>query len=109
MSEWKASWSGRYPNLCSGEWVLFKDGNVVDTDIPFQGESANTFGSYDYWYFNSEYMEDWKSYVNGMQKDEWCEEYKDWLSTIALQEEWEDIYFAFQENDWREMSCGGCI
>lgn len=39
MSKWATEWSGRYPNLCSGKWSLYRDGVLLDVDIPFNGES----------------------------------------------------------------------
>ena len=106
---WSTTWSGSFPNLCSGEWVLYRDGTLVDTDIPFQGSDAETFGEYATWSFGRDWDEQWDHYEEGFECDEWCERYADWLATIAPEDEWGDIYAAFQENDWRHKSCGGCI
>lgn len=109
MSNWKAEWSGSYPNLCRGKWTLYMDGDVVDTEIPFQGNEANTHGIYDEWYFGEDYDEQWDSYSDGLECEAWCKEYKDWLSTIAAESEWSDIYDAFNAEDWRLGSCAGCV
>lgn len=109
MSEWNAIWSGSYPNLCSGHWTLYKDGEKVDTEIPFQGYDANTYGEYSSWYFDDDWMDRWDYYYDGLECDKWCETYKDWLSTIASDDEWPDIYYAFNVEDWRSGCCGGCI
>lgn len=105
MHTWKAEWDGCYPNHCSGCWTLLKDGKPVDTEIPFQSDTAYTFGKH-----VTRYSEDSsREYEDGMQVDEWVVEFKDWLSTIAEKCDWPFIYYAFQENDWRHGECGGCL
>ena len=106
---WTAEWSGSFPNLCFGTWTLYKDGAPIDTSIPFQNEEAGTFGEYATWSFGSDWNEVWDHYEDGLDCDAWCREYADWLSTIAPQDEWSEIYEAFQAQDWRHNSCGGCI
>lgn len=106
---WTAKWSGAYPNLCSGEWTLYHDGITVDTNIPFQGSDAGTFGTYPTWSFGSDWDEQWDEYDDGMLCGDWCQEYEYWLSHLAPREEWGEIYTAFQAEDWRHNSCGGCI
>lgn len=108
---WEARWSGSMPCLCHGEWTLLRDGESVDTEIPFQGSCAETFGTYSVWSFGGEsgWLEEWDSYEDGMGCDEWCDEYGDWLATVAPKGEWKDIFEAFQAEDWRHNSCGGCI
>lgn len=108
MPTWTTSWSGGYPNLCYGEWTLFKNGVEVRTDIPFQGEPADTYGTYQRWYF-ANWMEEFEDYDDGLDEGSWIKEYEDWLKTIASESEWGYIYQAFNENDWRYSSCGGCI
>lgn len=108
---WVAQWSGGGWSLCSGEWTLLRDGKEVDTDIPFQGVPADTLGSYMEWHFGGEsgWDEEWDEYEDGSDCDEWCRENSEWLGTIAPQEEWPEIFEAFQAEDFRPMSCGGCI
>lgn len=106
---WKTEWTGTWPCLCCGEWILYKNGKKVDTNIPFGEDDAGTYGSYDLWSFGEDYSEEWEEYEDGMDCNEWIEAYKDWLKTIAEEDEWEDIFGAFQINDWRRGSCGGCI
>lgn len=106
---WSAEWSGRYPNLCEGAWSLYHNGSPVYTDIPFQGEPADTYGTYRTFSFDRDGEEGWREYEDGMDCATWCETYAEWLDTVAPDDEWEDIFHAFQECDWRHMSCGGCI
>lgn len=112
MSEWRTEWTGSYPNLCSGVWHLYKDD--VEVYNPFKDEDgygvpADTYGMYSGWYFDGNYMEMFYDYEDGLSEKAWIDEHKEWLSNIADEEEWFDIYYAFQANDWRYGSCGGCI
>lgn len=103
MSEWTAEWSGAFPNICSGEWSLFRDGVEVSTSIPFQGEPAGTFGEYEDW------LDVFESYESGKEADDWVAEHRGWLSSFADEGEFVKIYDAFNAADWRHGECGGCI
>ena len=110
MADWSTEWTGEFPNLCRGEWILYKGGKEVDTDIPFQEGNANTFGTYESFHFDDNWSEEWETYESGLDKDDWIDENIEWLRTLSADEQdWEDIFYAFQENDWRHQSCGGCI
>ena len=64
----------------------------------------NTNGVYSSFHFESDWGVEWDNY-----KD-WIKENKEWLDEITTDKcEQEDIYYAFQLNDWRHGSCGGCI
>lgn len=108
---WVAVWNGGEWCLCHGTWELFHDGQRVNTAIPFQGRDAGTFGTYSYWFFGGEsgWDEQWEDYEDGLATDAWCEENREWLATIAPREEWPEIFWAFQSEDFRPGSCGGCI
>lgn len=118
MSKWRAEWSGSYPNHCSGEWSLYRDDVCLDVTIPFNGRSrydstpAGTEGFYrNVGIYRSE--GDWKEfdeeYFEGTGCFEWIEEHREWLATVAPQDEWPAIYNAFNVSDWRYGQCGGCI
>lgn len=108
---WEAIWHGGQWSRCSGSWELLHHGKPVDTEIPFQGSDAGTFGTYATWHFggDSGWVEEWDDYEDGMECGEWCDEHRDWLSTIAPETEWGEIFEAFQAEDFRRNSCGGCI
>ena len=113
---YETNWSGDYPTLCSGLWILYRDGEELDIDIPFnhseraeRGIPAGTFGTYPTWHFSDDWEEVWEDYEDGLPCDEWCSEHEEWLSTFADEEDWHIIFEAFAENDWRSNSCGGCI
>lgn len=106
---YNSEWTGSYPNLCYGEWKLYKNGDEVNTEIPFRYTSADTFGTYHRWYFNSDWHEEWEDYEDGLPEQEWIANHQKWLRTIAPKTDWPSIYHAFAANDFREGECGGCI
>lgn len=108
----EAKWSGSYPNLCSGEWTLFIDGKDVSNKIPkdLRNEPMNTNGVYANWGFRRNWKVEWNNYEDGLKCEDWIKENKEWLDGITTDKcEQEDIYYAFQLNDWRYGSYGGCI
>ena len=109
MNAYKTVWTGKYPNLCCGEWQLYINDELNNIEIPFQYHPANTEGIYEEWYFNDDYDEEWDSYTHGMNCADWCDTYKNYLKQIAPESDWPMIFKAFQENDWRHGQCGGCI
>lgn len=108
-NEYRAEWTGCYPTLCYGDWTLYKNEIEITEPIPFQGNPANTHGFYSQWYFDEDWCEQFEDYEDGLLCTEWCEENKDYLSKIAPSSDWNKIYAAFQEFDWRHGECGGCI
>lgn len=108
----EAIWTGSYPNLCRGEWMLLIDEKDVSNKIPedYRDEPMYTNGVYSRWRFGNHWKEEWEQYEDGLGCKEWIEENKEWLDNITKDEnDQKDIYFAFQLNDWRYGSCGGCI
>jgi len=107
----EARWSGSYPTLCFGHWTLLIDGEDVSEKIPedLRERSMNTFGIYQDWHFEN-WMEVFENYADGLLCDEWIEENDYWLKDItddySVKEE---IYDAFNSEDFRYGSCGGCI
>lgn len=107
---WYADWSGNYPCLCSGEWTLYHNGEEIDVKIPFQNDPANTFGEYSEWYFDEDYIENERYYEDGLDEEEWIKENIEYLKQVTDDnKQYEYIYKAFQENDWRYGSCMGCV
>lgn len=107
---WYASWSGSYPCLCFGEWTLYHNGEKIDVEIPFQNEPANTYNKYAQWHFGEDYIENEKYYEDGLDEEEWIKENIEYLKQVTDDnKQYEYIYDAFQENDWRYGSCMGCV
>jgi hypothetical protein len=111
-NHFNAIWTGEYPTLCRGEWKLFYYGKDVSWKIPEAKRDGpmKTFDKYFTWGFNENGSEEWSSYQDGLKEEAWIKENKWWLESITCSsEEWRDLYRAFQESDWRPLSCGGCI
>jgi hypothetical protein len=109
---WYASWSGGYPCLCYGEWTLYHNGEEIGVEIPFQNEPADTYNEYSQWHFGGEsgLEEEWDFYEEGYYEENWIENNIEYLKQVTDDEgQYTYIYKAFQENDWRPGSCGGCI
>lgn len=122
--EFKAEWTGSYPSLCAGEWKLYckyedilEDGsNDTDYDdisnlIPeeLRYEPMYTVGSYNSWYFDENYCEQFETYTNGLDFEDWCIENEYWIHLICDPKDYKSLFEAFNEHDWRYESCGGCI
>ena len=109
---YRTKWTGSFPCLCHGEWKLYKNNIDISDKIPVSLKTShmNTYGKYQNWYFDDDWDEVWESYSDGLSVTEWIDINKYWLQKITVDTaEQEEIYMAFQENDWRHGECGGCI
>ena len=109
-----AKWTGRFPNLCSGEWILMVDGVNVSSYIPddLRHSPMYTKGEYNSWSFGDHWDEHWETYEDGLDELKWIDSNKKWLETIPGVNTTTDmimIFVSIQSEDWRHMSCGGCI
>ena len=104
----EAKWSGKYPNLCQGVWSIFVDGIDYSDYIPkeIRHSPMGTHGFYSEWSFDDDYGEVWEEYEDGLHFGEWAKQ-NDWVKNIPANPF--DIYCAFNVEDWRYDSCGGCI
>jgi len=136
MKDIKVKWTGKYPALCHGYWIIEIDWKSTKNFLDDYGsrlEDLNdeekelynlltspmwTFWTYNRRYFDNKYNEHWEEYTNGLEFDEWFEsDYKKWLEKIfkliwikeLTKEEWKDLYNKIQKKDFRMESCGGCI
>lgn len=106
----KAEWTGKYPCLCSGEWIITVDGNKVDLPEDVRTGHMRTKGIYSSWSFGEDWSEDWSYYEEGLDFEPWVEKNAAWIAKLNLSaQETRDLYDAISECDWRHGSCGGCI
>lgn len=114
--KFKVEWTGTYPNLCSGEWLIWFDDIPLELPNEIVNEHMNTEGVYEEWFFDDDYMEVFESYEDGLDFPSWYNENRDWLLKLfdennipVRKEHLYDLYYKIQEQDWRHNSCGGCI
>lgn len=111
-NEYSAEFTGKWPARCIGEWKLYKDGQDISNLIPkeLRNDPMWTYGEYDEWYFDENYLEDFRSYYDGLKQEEWIKDNKYWLDKISKDENDQNkIFKVINENDFRTGSCGGCI
>lgn len=109
----EAHWSGRYPNLCSGEWALRVNGKDYSRLLKDRTE-METEGDYSQWRFTKDWEEEWHTVHCGLPCSEWRKENADWLRKIPCDEkdrtEMEEAVFeAIRAEDFIHGECGGCI
>ena len=109
MADVRATWTGKWPCLCMGEWKLTVDGKDYSKAIPksLRTKSMETFGQYKTWHFRGGWEVEWEYYTDGLYEDELICENKGWLEDIPADPR--ELYNAFQAADFRMNSCGGCI
>lgn len=108
----EAKWTGKYPNLCSGEWILKVNNKDVSLLIPkeLKNSSMNTYGTYRTWHFTDDWDVEFNSYEDGLDCENWIEENKYWLNKISTNlSVQKNIYYEISTEDFRCGSCGGCI
>lgn len=105
----EVKWTGKYPTLCFGEWIIKKDGQDVSKYMPCRQAPMETYGEYDMWHFDDDYNEVWETYKNGMHFKKWSKK-NEWINKICKnKKEKRELFKAIQKEDWRHGSCGGCI
>jgi len=109
----KVSYSGKYPALCFGEWIITIDGKEIRLPGDKFGE-MDTYGEYDKWHFEEDWEVVWGKYYDGMRFKKWkesdiCEKLVKFLDIKFTDEQLEQLYDKINLEDWRSESCGGCI
>lgn len=107
-----AEFTGSYPTRCMGEWKLHKNGKDISEFIPqkLKKEPMGTYGKYESWFFNEDYIEEFSSYYDGLKQEDWIKENKYWLDKISKDiSDHKKIFEAINRSDFRCNSCGGCI
>ena len=113
--EFKAFFTHDEYSYCQGEWHLLEiDELEMEHDISYLIPSdkayspMGTYGHFEKWHFE-DWEEVWEEYDDGLHEAEWCQENSDWLIAIAPKQEWEKLFSAFQQCDFRRECCGACI
>lgn len=106
-------YTGEYPNLCAGYWII-RINDVLITCL-LKGD-METYGTYNTWYFE-DWCEKFKKYTDGLKFNEWIESVKgkEVISLIEnkniflTNDQKKELFNKISEQDWRHNSCGGCI
>ena len=104
-----ARWTGKFPCLCHGEWIIERDGKKIELPEDLRCSSMNTYGEYRSWHFDAGWHEYWDQYTDGLTFEPWLKE-NEWVADLHLTpEEQLELYEAIAMEDWRHGECGGCI
>lgn len=112
MKNIEVKWTGSYPCLCHGEWIIIIDGVDFSDCIPDtkKQEPMDTYGEYEEWDFTDDRDDVWDSYEEGLQYEDWILKNHYWVDKIVTSnEDQKQLFKAIQAEDWRHGSCGGCI
>ena len=114
----EVEWTGRYPNLCSGHWIISVNGKPLPVPRPNSEDNMRTLKDYQTWRFNEDWSEEWEDYEDGMGFNMWSVANVEWIHDSLKQideldgftlDDLENLYYKINEKDWRHNSCGGCI
>ena len=104
-----AEWTGKWPCLCFGEWIIKINGREIELPEEKRTSPMHTFGTYASWSFNAGWSEEWSNYEDGLTFEPWLED-NAWVGDLDLTpDEQRQLYDAINACDWRHGSCGGCI
>ena len=116
MGDLYVEWTGCYPCLCSGEWIIKYKGQELNIPEDIKYNHMNTYGQYSQWYFDEEYCECDEYYYDGYEEDEWLTYNMSWITDMFNEFNIKitpsllsNLYHQINEKDWRSGSCGGCI
>ncbi len=108
-------WTGSYPCLCFGEWVIKYKEKILELPEDIEKRNMGTYGEYTSWHFE-DWLEVFESYTDGLCEGAWIETNIEWIEplfnrhSIPLTDDvLHEFYTKIQENDFRSGSCGGCI
>jgi len=131
IKKFEVKWTGKYPNLCSGEWIIKINGEVIkdktehssyhQKEMPIYGSilasDMGTSGIYTSWHFDENWSEVFDDYEDGDDFSVWTKTEKAKRLFMLIEdngfslskEDKRALFIKLQENDWRSGSCGGCI
>lgn len=111
----EAKWTGTYPTLCFGEWVIKYNGKQLELPEDVKSRCMNTEGEYESWHFE-DWVEVFDSYYDGLEEDDWIGVNKAWVDSLfeehnisKTKDNYYELFKSVQAEDWRSGSCGGCI
>lgn len=116
MSKLEVKWTGSYPSLCCGKWIIKYNGEELKVPEEVVNEEMNTYGEYNSWYFDDNMCEQDNYYIDGLDCGEWTDSNMDWIVKMFEEKDidvtaglLDKLFEKIQEEDFRSGSCGGCI
>lgn len=107
----EVQYTGKYPTLCRGKWIINIDGITVECD-----DSMRTQKTYAGWAFTDTWKEHWAEYQDGIPIEEWVQnpppnliEPLNQAGITITPELLRELYPLINQHDFRPNSCGGCI
>lgn len=111
-------WTGSFPSLCHGKWMISINKKRLSNLIH---EPFDTSGDYQSWRFDNNWNEYCENYYDGLNQTEWIDSVrlfdinnlKQSLTEAGFDVNDDDLmselYYKIQDKDFRIGSCGGCI
>lgn len=69
MGDIEVTWTGKYPCLCSGEWIIKYKGVQLEIPKEYRYENMDTYGDYDK--LVDVLNEEFEEYSDGLECSEW--------------------------------------
>lgn len=114
MNKLSVEWTGRYPCLCNGKWIIKYQDKELEIPENYKCTDMNTYGNYDH--LVDVINEEFEEYSDGLEYEDWIKENEEWvvemfnkIEVFPNTELLKDLYEQIQVHDWRSGSCGGCI
>ncbi len=106
----EATWSERGHTLCLGHWELRYRGRPLALPGERCEEPMGTHGNFSFLY------PDEPGFAEGLHEEAWILANIDWLTGLFVangvpvdEAHFRWVYRAFNDQDWRCGSCGGCL
>jgi len=113
----EAIWTGSYPALCCGEWIIKVNGKEIE--IPEDRKKSPMYTKKTYRQLVDVLNEEFKSFKGGLNEADWINKNRGWLmesinKVVLVNPDEEsqllsDLFNEINKEDWRYNSCGGCI
>lgn len=112
----KVVWTGKWPCLCRGKWVIEYDGKSLKIPDYRIYKDMNTNGIYSFWHFTDNYDVEYEDIESGLDCDEWIESNREWIEKMfkdagikVTEELLTQLFEQINSQDFRMGTCGGCI
>ena len=112
MTNYEVEWTGQYPILSFGNWIIRRNGVDVSDLIPRRlfFSPMGTRKMYYRWCLTDDGLRFLYPYYDGLSAKKWIRKNRYWIKHICRNGEEEFmLYHAINKADWRWNSQGDCI